>query len=200
MSRSEASALPEFAAIWAQARGGVIGRAGSMPWHCPADFAFFKDRTMGFPVVMGRTTWESFPARFRPLPGRRNVVLSRSVPAGTVQEHDGAAWVSSLSEALEQSAGAPGGDRRIWLLGGATVYADALDRSDLPRVRRGRLTRVLVTELDVEVPGDALAPRLGSEWTARELGSGVDPRGAVAGPDGVLVPHPVSYRFLEWTR
>ena len=64
--------------VWAQARGGVIGKDGGMPWHVPEDLAHFKAVTSGHPVIMGRRTWESFPARFRPLPGRRNIVVTGS--------------------------------------------------------------------------------------------------------------------------
>ncbi len=63
--------------VWAQSTSGVIGRDGGIPWHVPEDMAHFKQLTAGCTVVMGRRTWESLPARFRPLPGRRNVVLTR---------------------------------------------------------------------------------------------------------------------------
>lgn len=74
-----AGSLPELAAIWAQARNGVIGRNGDMPWYAPEDLAHFKAATLGAPVIMGRVTWDSFPPRFRPLPGRLNLVITRSV-------------------------------------------------------------------------------------------------------------------------
>ena len=64
--------------IWAQSTSGVIGRDGTIPWSLPEDMAHFKRLTMGHTVVMGRRTWESLPVRFRPLPGRRNVVVSRN--------------------------------------------------------------------------------------------------------------------------
>ena len=67
--------------VWAQAHGGVIGADGGLPWHLPEDLALFRRLTMGSTVVMGRRTWESLPERFRPLPGRTNVVLT-SDPAG----------------------------------------------------------------------------------------------------------------------
>ena len=65
--------------IWAQSTSGVIGRDGTIPWHLPEDLARFKQVTMGHTVVMGRRTWDSLPARFRPLPGRRNIVLTRNL-------------------------------------------------------------------------------------------------------------------------
>ena len=82
--------------IWAQARDGVIGEAGDMPWRLPEDMARFKAVTMGHPVVMGRRTWESFPERYRPLPGRDNIVITSDrdyvAPGATI--------VRSLDEAL----------------------------------------------------------------------------------------------------
>ena len=71
---------PRLGLIWAEARGGVIGKDGGMPWHVPEDLAHFKERTTGHPVIMGRRTWESFPERFRPLPDRRNIVVTITHP------------------------------------------------------------------------------------------------------------------------
>ncbi|MBB1037522.1 dihydrofolate reductase, partial [Dietzia natronolimnaea] len=82
--------------VWAQARGGVIGDGRDMPWHIPEDLAYFKQATTGRPVVMGRATWDSIPARFRPLPGRRNIVCTRD--AGWSAE--GAERAASVPAAL----------------------------------------------------------------------------------------------------
>ena len=68
------SNVPELAMIWAQARGGIIGSNGSMPWHVPEDLAHFKALTDGSPVLMGRKTWDSLPPRVRPLEGRRDCI------------------------------------------------------------------------------------------------------------------------------
>ena len=95
-------------AIWAQTDAGIIGRDGDMPWRAPEDLVHFKKVTLGAPVIMGRRTWESFPPRFRPLPGRTNIVISRSV--AEAQERDGALWVPSLDAALyaaRDAVGAP---------------------------------------------------------------------------------------------
>ncbi|CAM3587319.1 dihydrofolate reductase [Isoptericola cucumis] len=131
--------------IWAQARDGegrpVIGAAGTIPWRVPEDFAHFKATTAGHPVVMGRRTWESLPRR--PLPGRTNVVVTRR--AGW--HDDGAVVASSLDEALATAAAADGGDE-VWVMGGEQVYADALALAD----------RLVVTEVDLDVAGDAFAP------------------------------------------
>jgi dihydrofolate reductase len=132
-----------LALVWAQAANGVIGRDGTLPWHLPEDMAHFRELTMGATVVMGRATWESLPDRFRPLPGRRNVVLSRD-PAFTAP---GATVVASLDEALAVADD-------VWVIGGAAVYAAALPRAD----------RLLVTDIDAEYDGDVRAPVVGPEW------------------------------------
>jgi dihydrofolate reductase len=190
---------PELAAIWAEARGRVIGARGSMPWHVPEDMAFFRRATTGFPVIMGRSTWESFPERFRPLPGRANIVLSRRAPREG-EEREGARWVPDLERALTLAARSPGGQERIWIIGGASLYERALEAAGLPEVRGGRLSRILVTRLDVEVAGDRRAPALGPEWTEETLEEGVDERARLAGPGGALEPRAVPYRFLERRR
>ncbi len=127
--------------IWAQAANGVIGAANAIPWHIPEDMAHFRAVTAGATVVMGRRTWDSLPARFRPLPGRRNVVLTRSITWAV----DGATVVHSLDEALT-------GD--VWVIGGADVYAAALPRADV----------LEVTELDAAFAGDVHAPELDDSW------------------------------------
>lgn len=132
--------------IWAQARDRVIGRDGDIPWHLPEDLAHFRRETRGHAVVMGRTSWDALPEAYRPLPGRRNVVLSRR-PDFTA---DGAEVVHSLEAALALLA-----DQPIWICGGAQVYAEALPRADV----------LVVTEIDLDVDGDALAPEIGQEWT-----------------------------------
>ncbi|MFL6139126.1 MAG: dihydrofolate reductase [Frankiaceae bacterium] len=135
--------------IWAQAANGVIGDRGRLPWHLPEDLALFRRLTMGGTVVMGRATWESLPASVRPLPGRRNVVLSRR-PRWSAP---GAVVAGSLDAALEQAAGA------VWVIGGSSVYASALDRA----------TRIVRTELDHAFDGDACAPPVGERWVPVEV-------------------------------
>lgn len=107
------AAAPRVALVWAQSPRGVIGRDGALPWHVPEDLAHFKALTAGHPVVMGRATWESLPPRSRPLPGRTNVVLSRT--AGL--ELPGASVATGLDDALALAAAAAGGDE-IWVVGG----------------------------------------------------------------------------------
>ena len=112
--------------VWAQAANGVIGVDGGLPWQLPEDLARFKELTLGSTVVMGRATWESLPPAVRPLPGRRNVVLTRQ-PGW---QAPGAVVARSLAEALDQP-----GD--VWVIGGASVYREALPLADV----------VVVTEL-----------------------------------------------------
>ena len=140
------SGRPRIGLIWAQARGGVIGKDGTMPWHLPEDLAHFKRTTLSHPVVMGRKTWDSLPARFRPLPGRANIVVTRQAD----WHENGAEPVSSLREALHICENAD----QVWIIGGAQIYAQALPLAD----------EVVVTEIDADFDGDAFAPTLGPEW------------------------------------
>ncbi|HYO36999.1 MAG TPA: dihydrofolate reductase [Geodermatophilus sp.] len=129
--------------IWAQAHDRVIGADGRLPWHLPEDLRLFKERTTGGTVVMGRRTWESLPARNRPLPGRRNVVLSRD-PAWSA---DGAERAGSVAEVLNAVPD-------CWVIGGAAVYT-----AFLPHARR-----LVVTDVDLAVEGDTCAPALDAGW------------------------------------
>ncbi|MEV6156868.1 dihydrofolate reductase [Nonomuraea sp. NPDC052129] len=124
--------------IWAQSANGVIGRDGTLPWHLPEDLKHFRSLTAGASVLMGRRTWESLPPRFRPLPNRRNLVLSR-----TPQE--GVETFPNLQQALATAAG------DVWVIGGATVYRAALPFAD----------RIVVTEIREFFAGDTYAPDTG---------------------------------------
>jgi dihydrofolate reductase len=135
--------------IWAQARDRVIGRDGDIPWYLPEDLAHFRRVTHGQPVIMGHTSWDALPATYRPLPGRRNVVLSRD--RGFLAP--GAEVAPSLIAALELLRG-----EDAWICGGARVYAEALPLADV----------LVVTDIDLDVDGDAWAPEIGPEWVARE--------------------------------
>lgn len=123
--------------VAALADNGVIGRSGTLPWHLPDDLRRFKSLTMGRPILMGRRTFESIG---RPLPGRRNLVLTRSTAALPA----GVEGVASLAMALEQCAGAA----ELCVIGGADVY-----RQTLPQADRLELTRVhAIVEGDVMFP------------------------------------------------
>ena len=135
----------EIGLIWAQSTSGVIGRDGGIPWRLPEDQARFKDLTMGRAVVMGRLTWESLPAKVRPLPGRRNVVLTHKADYVA----DGADVVASLDDALT--------DEPTWVIGGAQIYLAALPLA----------TRCEVTEVEIDLKredADVMAPVLDESW------------------------------------
>jgi dihydrofolate reductase len=133
--------------IFARAANGVIGRSNALPWHLPEDLAHFKRCTLGSPVIMGRRTWDSIPDRFRPLPGRLNIVLTRQADW---QAH-GALRAAGLDEAL---ALVPQG-QDAWVIGGADLYAQALPRAD----------RAIVTEIAENFEGDAFAPEFTPAWS-----------------------------------
>ena len=126
--------------VAAVARGGVIGRDGGLPWRLPDDLARFRDLTTGHAVVMGRRTWDSLPDRFRPLPDRRNVVLTRS-PSWL---DDGAERAGSLEAALALLAA----EERVFVIGGGAIFAEALPLAD----------DLHLTEIDLDVDGDAYFP------------------------------------------
>lgn len=135
--------------VWAQSTSGVIGRGGGIPWNVPEDLARFKEVTMGHTVVMGRRTWDSLPTKVRPLPGRRNVVLSREDGFAA----DGAQVVGSLDAAFGHAEGEPA----MWVIGGGQVYLAALPYA----------TRCEVTEIELDLrrdDDDALAPALDDTW------------------------------------
>ncbi len=119
---------PNFAAIVAMDEGRVIGKDGALPWHLPEDLAHFKAKTSGHFVLMGRKTWDSLPAKFRPLPGRVNIVMSRNPAALALPQ--GTHGVSSLEEALDivKRLGTP--EQNLWCIGGAELYASALPLCD----------------------------------------------------------------------
>ena len=132
--------------IFARSANGVIGNNNALPWHLPEDLAHFKKLTLGCPVIMGRKTWESLPPRFRPLPGRTNVVITRQADWHAA----GAQSAGSLADALAICKAASD----VWIIGGAQIYAQAEPLA----------SRIEVTQIDKHFEGDALAPTLGSQW------------------------------------
>ncbi len=132
--------------IYARARNGTIGKDNQMPWHLPEDLAHFKRVTLGQPVIMGRKTWDSLPARFRPLPGRVNIVITRQ----TDWQAEGALRAASIEDAMRLCGDAPD----AWIMGGADIYRQA---EPLART-------AVVTEIDQDFEGDAWAPTLGPDW------------------------------------
>ncbi|MDM0034560.1 dihydrofolate reductase [Variovorax sp. J22P271] len=140
--------------ILARAANGVIGLDGVMPWHLPEDMAHFKRQTAGAPVIMGRKTWDSIPPRFRPLVGRRNIVVTRNAD----WQADGAERAGSLQEAIALCEQARSDE--AWVIGGAQIYAEAQPLAQ----------RVVLTEIARDYEGDAWAPAFGPDWheTSRE--------------------------------
>ncbi|MGK7295677.1 MAG: dihydrofolate reductase [Candidatus Wenzhouxiangella sp. M2_3B_020] len=142
------SKTPEIVLVAAMGRNRVIGVDGRMPWHLPADLKHFKSVTMGHPIVMGRRTFESIG---RPLPGRRNVVLSRSLDSAP----DGVEVQASLDAAL-------GGidDEAVMIIGGGAVYDEVLPRAD----------RMELTLVDAAPEGDTFFPAYDRhEWALRAM-------------------------------
>lgn len=117
-----ATARPTLSLIAAVAQQRAIGRANELLWSEPEDQKHFRRVTTGCPVIMGRKTWDSLPARFRPLPGRRNIVITRNA----AWRADGAETVHALKDALALCAGAP----QVFVIGGAQIYAEALPLAD----------------------------------------------------------------------
>ena len=126
--------------IAAVARNGAIGNNNDLVFRDPVDQKHFRAVTMGCPVIMGRKTWESLPERFRPLPGRRNVVVSRQ-PTLNVS---GAELANSLDAALAATADA----LQVFVIGGGALYAEALPRAD----------RLVLTEVDAALEGNTFFP------------------------------------------
>ncbi|WP_456379635.1 type 3 dihydrofolate reductase [Thiolapillus sp.] len=141
---------PRISIIAAMARNRVIGKGNKLPWRLPADLQHFKRITMGKPMIMGRKTWESLPGL---LPGRPHIVVSRN------RDHQapGASLAHSLEAAIRQAGNVP----EIMIVGGANLYAQALSLAQ----------RIYLTEIDLDVEGDAWFPEFDSvQWreTSRE--------------------------------
>jgi dihydrofolate reductase len=135
--------------IWAQTASGVIGKDNTIPWHVPEDFTHFRNMTRGNAVIMGRLTWESLPEKSRPLPGRTNIVITRQ-PGYSA---DGATVVTSVEEALAVLAG---NTTEAWVIGGSQIYAAFLPVAH----------KIVITDIDLDVDGDAYAVDPGEGWSA----------------------------------
>lgn len=151
--------MPKITLIAAVARNRVIGCDNQLIWHLPEDMAYFKAVTAGHTVLMGRKTWDSLPPRFRPLPGRRNIVLTRQHAFAA----EGAEVIDSLPTALQKMAA----DEAVFVIGGADLYAQALPLAE----------RMMLTEVELEPQGDVLFPSFSrQEWreTSRKPGVSAD--------------------------
>jgi dihydrofolate reductase len=138
--------------IWAEARGRVIGAGDTIPWRVPGEQKVFKERTSGGVVVMGRATWDSLPVK--PLPGRENIVLTRSPEWAAA----GATVVHSLDEVKHDD---------FWVMGGGEIYAGFLPRA----------AHIVRTRIALDVDGDTLAPELGGDWEVTHTAEFVAPNG-----------------------
>lgn len=159
---------PKITLIAALAANRVIGADNAMPWHLPEDFAFFRRYTEGKPVLMGRKTWESLPKK--PLPGRRNLVISRQ----SGFQAAGAEVFASLDEALAACAGAA----ETVIIGGAQIYAQALPLA----------TDLRLTEIALNPEGDALFPEFqAADWQECSREAHVSDKG-------------IAFAFVHWRR
>lgn len=135
----------ELVLIAAVARGGVIGLNGKMPWkNLPGDMAHFKELTMGHPVIMGRKTYESIPEKFRPLPGRTNIVVSKR---NDLHYPENVKVCDSVDAAIDFASGL---DEIVLVTGGQKVYEQTIDRAK----------RLEITEINAQYPGDAHFPKI----------------------------------------
>ena len=161
---------PRISLIAAVARNAGIGRDNGLLWTEPEDQRHFRRTTLGHPVIMGRKTWEALPPRYRPLPGRRNLVVTR-------QPHwhaDGAEVAPSLEAAIERLEGA----EQAFVIGGAQLYAAALPLA----------SELVLTEVDADWPADAYFPTFErAQWHAEVSAPRV-------GADGL------TYRFVTYRR
>jgi dihydrofolate reductase len=175
-----AASITGLGVVWAQTSTGVIGKDGGMPWKLPEDLRHFSSLTSGHPVIMGRKTWESFPDKFRPLPDRTNLVITRKDGWGGTPAAEGALAVKSLDEALLESQFAPGHEM-VWIIGGGEIFAQSMDLADV----------AVITTIDTTAEGDTYAPDLGYDWTA----------GASLPADGWLTAeNGTRYRITLWRR
>lgn len=161
---------PDIALIAAVARNGAIGLGNDLIFREAADQRHFRDTTMGHAVVMGRKTWDSLPPRFRPLPGRQNIVVSRNPSF----QAPGAQVAHDLDQALEQAQGA----QRVFVVGGAQLYQLALPQAQW----------LVLTEVEADLDGDTFFPA----WDRSQFQ-------AIAG-DTAVTAAGVHYRFVTYRR
>ena len=145
--------MPLIAFVVAVAENGVIGRQGKLPWRIPEDMKWFKEKTMGKPIVMGRKTWESFPKK--PLPGRTNIVVTR----GGTFTAEGAVVAPTIDHAL--AVALREGPSEIMIIGGAEIYRATLPKAD----------RIYLTSVHGEFAGDTYFPKINrEEWVETIVG------------------------------
>lgn len=139
---------PHVSAIVAMSENRVIGKDGGLPWHLPEDLKRFKELTTGHAVLMGRTTYDSLPDKFKPLPGRLNIVASRTAkesdfPKGVKLVRDAKSFVQSFMDGKEDTP-----TDTLWVIGGAQIYNETLKFFD----------EIYLTKIHQQVEGDAYFP------------------------------------------
>lgn len=161
--------------IVAMSTNRVIGINNSLPWHLPNDLKYFKQATMGKPIVMGRNTFESIG---KPLPGRRNIVISRNPD----YQPEGVDVVRSLDEAIRlgEDICLVDGQEEVMIIGGAQIYSLALERAD----------RLYITHVDAEIEGDAFFPEVTWENYEKIAEEAFPAEG----------PNPYDYRFSVYQK
>lgn len=144
---NNSSSRPQLSFIVAMTKDRVIGKNNTMPWHLPADFAWFKENTIGKPIVMGRKTFESIG---RPLPNRTNIVLSRKPFI-----HDNVLWANNLEKAIQLAKNA----EEIMIIGGGEIFKQYFDEID----------RLYLTEIQASIDGDTFFPNFNlSDWEIKK--------------------------------
>ncbi len=133
--------------IAAMGKNRVIGKDNGIPWHLPDDFKYFKDTTQGHHVIMGRKNWESLQQRFRPLPNRPNIIITRNED----YQAEGAVVVQSLEDALRLAEQA--GETEAFIIGGGEIYRMGLEFSD----------KIYLTEIDGVFEGQVTFPEFSSD-------------------------------------
>ncbi|OGG49151.1 hypothetical protein A2678_00800 [Candidatus Kaiserbacteria bacterium RIFCSPHIGHO2_01_FULL_53_31] len=153
---------PDISVIAVVGKNGELGKDGQLLWHLPDDMKRFKELTMGHPVIMGRKTWESIPGKFRPLPGRTNIIVTRQKDYNATD----AIAVNSFPDARAATARAEGSDE-TFIIGGAELYEQALPSAD----------RLYLTLVDAETEADVYFPPYEDRFIASEEheGTGIPP-------------------------
>jgi len=147
----------EVTLIVAASRNRVIGRDNDLPWNLPVDMQFFKENTKGYPVIMGRKNFDSIPEKYRPLPGRKNIVITRQE---SYQAGEGISVCNDINSAIALAAAEE--KDKTFVIGGGQIYALAM-QEDL-------IDKMLITWIDVELQGDAHFPKFDeSKWSRQTL-------------------------------
>ena len=136
--------------IVAVAENGVIGKDNDLIWHLPKDMQFFKEITIGHHVIMGRKNFESIPHKYRPLPNRTNIIITRQ----SEYKAEGCIVVNSVETALEIAKN--NGDIEPFIIGGGQIYRIAIEKN--------LVDKIYLTKIHHSFKGDTFFPELSSDW------------------------------------